>query len=337
MEWNKYTIKTTTQAVDVISGILMELGIYGLEVQDHVPISESDKQKMFIDILPVLPPDDGTAYVSFYVKQGKGQTAGFGMTVSGADGLEECQLPEEELLAELRERLKTAAAFMDIGEASIQKEVTPEEDWNSNWKSFFKPFSVGRFLIKPTWEPAEAAPGQYMIEIDPGLAFGTGQHETTRLCLEQIEAEGKPGIRVLDLGCGSGILAIAACKMGAESVLAVDIDPAAAEAAQENGKLNGLDPDRYRVLTGNVLEDEKLRQQLGGGYDMAVANILADVIVPLAATAGQFLKPGGLFISSGILYTKEQDVVQAIQAAADLELDSITREGDWVCVCARKK
>lgn len=336
MEWNKYTISTTTQAVDAISGVLMDLGIYGIEVQDNVPISEADRQKMFIDILPVLPPDDGTAYVTFYVQQDEGQVAGFGMTVTGDDGLEACVLPETELLEKLREAMKALSGFLDIGEGTIQKEVTADEDWNANWKAYFKPFSIARFLIKPTWETMQPKAEQYVIDIDPGLAFGTGRHETTKLCLEQLDANVKAGDRVLDLGCGSGILSIAAYKLGADCIVSTDIDPAAIEATVENEKLNSMDTKHCSVYLGNVLEEIDLQETIGNGYDVVVANILADVIVPLADMVGKFMKPGALFISSGILYTKEKDVVEAVQRAADLELESVTRDGDWVCVCASK-
>ncbi len=337
MEWNKYTIQTTTAAVDAISGILMELGIYGIEVCDNVQLSEAEQKQMFVDILPVLPPDDGTAYISFYVQQGEGQVAGFGMTVTGDDGLDVVTLPEDVLLEKLREQLVELSAYVDIGAATIQKEVTVEEDWNANWKAFFKPFSIEHFLIKPTWEAAETTPGQHVINIDPGLAFGTGKHETTKLCLEQLDRYVKPQHRVLDLGCGSGILSIAAYKLGAQYVFATDIDPAAVEASVENGTLNDMTEENWCVRLGNVLEDQALQKEIGTGYDVVVANILADVIVPLAPLVGSFMKPNGIFISSGILYTKKADVVQAVTEAKDLELVDVLQDGDWVSVVARRK
>lgn len=317
MKWNKYTIKTTTDAVDLISSTLMEVGIDGIEIQDNVPLSEEDRKRMFIDILPILPPDEGIAYVSFYLDPDSNV---------------------EETVRNVKDELEVLRSFADIGEGTILNDVTEDKDWINNWKQYFKPFSVDDILIKPTWEQIkEADQGKMIIEIDPGTAFGTGMHETTQLCIRQLKKYVRQNTRILDVGCGSGILSIVGLKLGAKEAVATDIDPIAVDVTYENALVNKISTDTLTVYAGNIIEDDRLQQKVGfDGYDIVVANILADIIIPLSKEIPVHLKQGGVFISSGIINTKEQAVVHAIEENPLLEIIEITRQNDWVSVTARR-
>lgn len=320
MKWNKYTLKTTTQATDFISGIMIELGIDGIQIEDNVQITQEEKEKMFIDYLPDLPEDDGVAYISFYTEE------------------KEDDKNDEQLLENLREKLKEANDFIDVGEGSIEKSMTEDVDWVNNWKKYFKSFTVGEFYIKPTWEELdEKYRHMQMIEIDPGTAFGTGKHETTQLCINQLKEHVKPGDEVLDLGCGSGILSIVAKKLGAAHVAMTDIDQAAIKAVYENFQVNHISTEDVEVILGNVLDDKKMQEKFENKkYDIVVANILADVIIPIADIVDRFLKDGGLFISSGIIYMKEEAVKQAVMDNPNLNLVKIEKQGDWRAIMAEK-
>lgn len=321
MKWNKYRLKTTTQAEDFVSGILMELGIHGVEIEDHVQISKEDKEAQFIDYLAELPEDDGTAYISFYTEE-KSEDK-----------------DDEQLLNALRDKLKEANKFIDVGEGTIEKSLTEDVDWVNNWKQYFKSFTVENFFIKPTWETMDDShKDMEMIEIDPGTAFGTGKHDTTQLCIRQLIRYVKEGDRVLDLGCGSGILSIVAKKLGAAEVDMTDIDPAAIQAVGENFAVNRMAMDDVEVIAGNVLEEKELQIKFEQKrYDIVVANILADVIIPIAGMVDRFLKPGGIFISSGIIYMKEDEVKEAVEKNDRLTLLDVVKQGDWRSVVAEKK
>lgn len=321
MKWNKYRLKTTTQAEDFVSGILMELGISGVQIEDNVQISQEDKEAQFIDYLADLPEDDGTAYISFYTEENSEDK------------------DDELLLNTLREKLKEVNTFIYIGEGSIEKSLTEDVDWVNNWKKYFKSFTVDNFFIKPTWEALdEEHRDKEMIEIDPGTAFGTGKHDTTQLCIKQLIKYVKNGDNVLDLGCGSGILSIVAKKLGAADVDMTDIDPAAIQAVGENFAVNKMSMDDVEVIAGNVLDDEQLQAKFENKqYDIVVANILADVIIPIAGMVDRFLKPGGVFISSGIIYMKEDEVKEAVKSNGNLELKDVVNQGDWRSIIAVKK
>ena len=321
MKWNKYRLKTTTQAEDFVSGILMQLGIHGVEIEDHVQISKEDKEAQFIDYLAELPEDDGTAYISFYTEE-KSEDK-----------------DDEQLLNALRDKLKEANEFIDVGEGIIEKSLTEDVDWVNNWKQYFKSFTVENFFIKPTWETMDDShKDMEMIEIDPGTAFGTGKHDTTQLCMKQLIRYVKKGDRVLDLGCGSGILSIVAKKLGAAEVDMTDIDPAAIQAVGENFAVNRMAMDDVEVIAGNVLEEKELQIKFEQKrYDIVVANILADVIIPIAGMVDRFLKPGGIFISSGIIYMKEDEVKEAVEKNDRLTLLDVVKQGDWRSVVAEKK
>ena len=259
MKWKKYTLTTTTEAVDLISSSFDEIGIEGIEIEDHIPLTEKETKGMFIDILPELPPDDGVAKVSFYL---------------------DAASDTEEMLSRVREALEELRLFTDLGACEIEESETEDKDWINNWKQYFKPFTVDDILIKPTWEEIpDTDQDKLLIQIDPGTAFGTGQHETTQLCIRQLKKYVKPGMRLLDVGTGSGILGIAALKLGAASVFGTDLDENAITAVGENLEANRVGKDSFQVVQGNIIDDEKVQALAGHGcYDIAVANILAPVI-----------------------------------------------------------
>ncbi len=319
MKWNKYTIKTTTEAEDMLSSALAELGIEGVQIEDNVPLSQEDKEKMFIDILPELPPDEGVAYVSFFLD---------------ADQDREEQ---EALLHQVQEEIESLRMFLDIGEGTIETGETEDKDWINNWKQYFKAFAIDDIYIKPTWEDAPVE-GDYscVIEIDPGTSFGTGKHETTQLCIRQIRKYMKPGDCVLDVGCGSGILSIIAMKLGAGTVNGTDVDPVCMESVRENMQVNHLSEQMGAFYHGNLIDDEKLQEQVGSEcYDLVVANILADIIIPLTPVIPARMKKGGIYITSGIIDFKEDSVKEAIENAG-LEILEINHQGEWVSITARK-
>lgn len=322
MKWNKYTIETTAEAEEIVTYTLAELGITNVEIEDKKPLSEADKKKMFVDILPDLGDDDGKAYVSFYLE----------LSDDNADYL-------EETLNNIRAELNTMSDFTDMGSLNITQSVTEDEDWINNWKAYFKPFYIDDILIKPTWEELPEVENYSMyIDIDPGIAFGTGMHETTRLCIRQLRKYVNSDINLLDVGCGSGILSIIGLKLGAGRATAIDIDPDATKATLENAKVNNIDMSTYTVFDGNILEDKEIQDKTGYEcYDIVVANILADVIIPLQKIIAPHMKKGAILITSGIINTKEQEVKEAIEANESLEIKEITRDGDWVSITALKK
>lgn len=317
MKWNKYTLKTTTKATDLVSSMLMDLGIDGIEIKDNIPLSPEDKKKMFIDFLPELPEDKGEAFLSFYMEESQDEAA---------------------RLNEIREGLNELRDFTDVGECSIEKEVTEDKDWINNWKQYFKPFMVDDIVIKPTWEEVkEEYNGKLLIEIDPGIAFGTGMHETTQLCIRQLKKYVSNNTNILDVGCGSGILSIVALKLGAKSAVGIDIDENAIAAAYENLQVNKLSTEKCKVYSGNILEDKELRDRTGYEcYDIVVANILADVLIPLSDIVPKHLKEGGYFITSGIIDTKEEEVVKVIEANPHFKIVEVTRQNEWSSVTARR-
>ena len=316
MKWNKYRLATTTEAVDLISYTLAEMGIEGIEIEDKVPLSEEDKKRMFIDLLPDLEEDDGKAYVSFYIEPEKDHDSTL-----------------EEVLAAVRQ----LADFVDIGEATIEKSQTEDIDWMNNWKKYWKPFKVDEhIIIKPTWETVEDVPEDTLVvELDPGTAFGTGTHHTTRLCITQLKKYMQPGQEVLDVGCGSGILSIIALLLGAKEASATDVDIHAVEAAVENARVNGIESDVYTVLTGDVISDADFRYKVGEHkFDMVLANIFAEIIIPLSGVVKEMMKPGALFITSGIIDEREEDVRKALTENG-FEIMEVTHSGGWVSFTAR--
>lgn len=319
MKWKKLTIETTTQATDMLSYALGEYGVQGIEVQDKIPLSEADKKAMFIDILPELPPDDGVAYVSCYLDEGMDVAA---------------------LSEYIREQLEEMSAYMDTGAGRITLGETEDKDWINNWKEFFHPFRLeDNIVIQPTWtENADIKKEDIVVYIDPGTAFGTGSHETTRLCISGLKryVRAGAGVSVLDLGCGSGILSIIAAKLGAGKIYGVDIDELAVAASRENMERNGVKPDLYEISRGDVIGDKDFADNIAktGSFDIVIANILADVIIPLSSVVKSFLKKDGVFISSGIIQEKEE-AVRAALLANGFEILFTDRLGEWVSFTAR--
>ncbi len=319
MKWTKFTLETTTEAVDLVSDMLSELGIEGIEIKDKVPITEEEKKHMFVDILPDLGEDDGIAEISFYVDAAEDQMS---------------------ILSAVKEGLKEMSTYVEVGSGKISLDETDEEDWLNNWKAFFKPFRIDdTIVIKPTWEElTNQKEGDLVIEIDPGSAFGTGSHETTKLCIHAMKDYVKTDSVVLDAGSGSGILSIIAKKLGAREVLGIDIDPNATITAIQNSEVNKLHikEGSLSFMTGNIIEDDGVRTKIGKNkFDVVVANILADVIIPLTDIIGENLKQGGIFICSGIINTKEEDVKEALLKNRFIILE-INRMGDWVSFVASK-
>ncbi len=316
MKWNKYTIETTTAAEDFISSMLADLGIEGIEVEDNVPLSASDTSKMFIDILPELPPDEGVGYVSFYLDSEEDHT---------------------EKLNQVKEGLEELRLFVEVGKGTISESQTEDVDWINNWKEFFHSFTIDDILIKPTWEELDAADeDKILIEIDPGISFGTGKHETTQLCIRQLRKYMEQGDEVLDVGCGSGILSIVSLKLGAGHLTGTDIDDDCITSTYENFAVNKLSRDQGDFYVGNLIDDAELQKKVGEEkYDIVVANILADVIIPMAPVIPARLKKGGVFITSGIIDFKENEVREAIETAG-MEILEITHQGEWVSITAKR-
>lgn len=318
MKWTKFTLQTTTEAVDLISSMLDEIGIEGIEIEDNIPLSEADTKGMFIDILPELPPDDGSARVNFYLED---------------------LTNLENILNQIEEGLDELSQFVNVGERTIAMSETEDTDWINNWKQYFKPFTVDDILIKPTWEEIpEEHKDKLLIQIDPGTAFGTGMHETTQLCIRQLRKFVNSQSKILDVGTGSGILGIAALKLGAASVFGTDLDENAITAVKENLESNDISTDRFRVVQGNIIDDKAIQDEAGYQcYDIAVANILAPVIILLQEEIPRHIKHGGIFITSGIINMKEQDVRTAMEANPELEILETTYQGEWVSITARRK
>ena len=316
MKWNKFRLTTTTEAEDIVSSMLMDLGIQGVEIEDKVPLTQSDKEQMFVDILPETEADDGVAYLSFHLEEDE---------------------DKEKVLADVRAELQDMASYLNVGACTIEESQTEDVDWVNNWKQYFHQFYVDDILIIPSWEEVKPEDSDKMvIHIDPGTAFGTGMHETTQLCIRQIRKYTTPETTILDVGCGSGILGMLALKFGAKYSVGTDLDPCAIEATYENMEVNGINKDMYEVMIGNIIDDKDVQDKVGyGKYDIVVANILADVLVALTPVIVDQLKDGGIYITSGIIDDKEETVVEAVKAAG-LEVLEVTYQGEWVSVTARK-
>ena len=316
MKWKQFRLKTTTQAEDIVSSMLADFGIEGVQIEDKIPLTEQDKEQMFVDILPDIPDDDGTAYLTFYLDE------------------EEDVAP---VLMNVRKELEDMRAFLDVGECTIEESETEDVDWVNNWKQYFHQFYIDDILVIPSWENVKPEDSDKMvIHIDPGTAFGTGMHETTQLCIRALKKYVTSETEILDVGCGSGILGMLALKFGAKHSLGTDLDPCAIDATHENMEVNGIRKDQYEVMIGNIIDDKAVQNAVGyEKYDIVAANILADVLVPLTPVIIHQMKPGAVYITSGIIEDKEQVVVDAVKAAG-LEVLEVNHQGEWVSVVARK-
>lgn len=326
MKWNVIRIRTTNDVTDYLAGILFDLGFTGIEVTDTVQLSEQEKKAMFIDFLPEMDETDKTAVVTCYTEE---------------------NVDPGQAISQIREELEGYRAFLNPDAVSFETGVTEDTDWINNWKQFFKSFAVDEDIyIKPTWEPMkEEFKDKLVIEIDPGTAFGTGSHETTRLAIANMKKYLKPGDRLLDIGTGSGILSVIGMKLGAGKAIGTDIDPIAVRVAGENAVANGLSvfagtvsevPDgSVAFYTGNMLDDEAFCVPFSEQkYPIVVANILADVIIPLAPVVRRFLLPGGVFVCSGIINLMEEKTKKAL---SDLGYEILNEErmNDWVSYAVR--
>lgn len=316
MKWNKFTLKTRSEVEDIVISTLADVGIEGVEIQDKQPLTESDKQQMFVDIMPDIPDDDGIAYLNFYL---------------------DVDEDKEKVLADARAALAEMQEFLDLGECTITESETEDKDWINNWKQYFKQFYVDDILIIPSWEKVKPEDRDKMIiHIDPGTAFGTGMHETTQLCIRQLKKYVTKDTELLDVGTGSGILSIIALKLGARHAVGTDLDPCAVPAVEENKEVNGIPVEAFDMMIGNIIDDKEVQDKVGyEKYDIVTANILADVLVPLTPVIVHQMKPGAVYITSGILDVKEEVVKEAV-VAAGLEVVEVTHQGEWVSVTARK-
>lgn len=325
--WKSITITTTKDAEDIVSGILYELDFNGVEIKDNVPLTEAEQKAMFIDFLPEVDENDSTANIICYV---------------------DMDADLDEKIREINEKIAEYRTFTDVPEVTISTSETHEEDWINNWKKFFKSFRIDdSIVIKPTWEEtADIHEGDLVVEIDPGTAFGTGAHETTKLCILNLKKYLKSGDNLLDVGTGSGILSIIGKMLGADTVNAIDIDPIAVAVSKENTILNRLpvkecenpseNKSEIAYFEGDIIGDRNFRYSFGlHKYEVVVANILADVIIPLSGVIYDNMKEGGIFISSGIINTREEEVRNALTENGFTVLE-VSHMKDWVSFVATK-
>ena len=327
MKWKKFKVKTITDAEDIIISTLYDIGLEGAQIEDKIPLTALEKEQMFVDILPEGPEDDGIAYLSFFVEEGEDGS----LEVLGE------RTDAEAVLEQVRQELEDLRQFCDIGEGSVTLDETEDIDWINNWKQYFHQFYIDDILVIPSWEDVNAEDrDRIVLHIDPGTAFGTGMHETTQLCVRQLRKYMTPAARLLDVGTGSGILSILSLMFGAGHAVGTDLDECAVEAVAANCEANAIDSSRFEMFIGNIITEKSVQERVGFGcYDIVVANILADVLVPLTPVIMNQLKPGGIYITSGIIDDKEETVVEAVKAAG-LKVLEVNHQGEWVSVTAQK-
>lgn len=320
MKWTRIRIKTTTEAEDIIISTLYDLGLEGAQIEDKVPLSAWEKEQMFVDILPETEADDGIAYLSFFVEEGS-------------------ELDIEETLNNVKAELDDLRDFLDIGEGSVTVDETEDLDWINNWKQYFHQFYIDDLLVIPSWEEVKPEDADKMIlRIDPGTAFGTGLHDTTQLCVKQMKKYINSDSAVLDVGTGSGILAILAIMYGAKHAFGTDLDPCAVGAVADNMEKNSIDPDKFQMIIGNIIDDKSVQDQAGYEcYDIVLANILAGVLVELTPVIVAQMKKGAVYITSGIINDgdKEKQVINAMEKAG-LTVVDVSYQGEWVSVTGQK-
>ena len=328
MKWKKFRIETITDAEDIIISTLYDIGLEGAQIEDKIPLTAAEKEQMFVDILPDGPEDDGIAYLSFFVEE----------TDDGKLKLQDEEVDTDVILERVKAELDELRDFMDIGKGTVTVDETEDIDWINNWKQYFHQFTIGDLLVIPSWEEVQPEDREKKIlHIDPGTAFGTGMHETTQLCIRQLWKYITPKTKLLDVGTGSGILSIVALMYGAKEAKGTDLDPCAIDAVRENKEANGIPEEQFTLTIGNIITDKAVQDEMGYEcYDIVVANILADVLVPLTPVIVHHLKKGGIYITSGIINDKEQTVVDAVKAAG-LHVLEVTHQGEWVSVTARRE
>lgn len=318
MKWTRIRIKTVTEAEDIIISNLYDLGLEGAQIEDKIPMSAWEKEQMFVDIPPQPGEDDGIAYLNFFIEEGT-------------------DVNIEELIEQVKDELEQMRAYCEIGEGTITIDETQDLDWINNWKKYFHQFYIDDLLVIPSWEKVSKEDEDKMIlHIDPGTAFGTGMHETTQLCIRQLKKYVTNTTKLLDVGTGSGILAILSLMFGAKEAVGTDLDPCAVEAVKENMETNHISADKFTMMIGNIITDKETQDKVGYEcYDIVVANILADVLVPLTPVIVNQMKKGAIYITSGIINDKEETVKEAIKKAGLTILD-VTYQGEWVSITAKK-
>ena len=328
MKWMKFRIKTVVEAEDIIVSELYDRGLEGAQIEDKVPLSPLEKEQMFVDILPESETDDGVAYLSFFVEERE----------DGSLDLNGETADRESVLGRIEEALAEVRLFMEIGEGTVTVSETEDIDWINNWKQYFHQFYIDDLLVIPSWEEVkEEDRDKKILHIDPGTAFGTGMHETTRLCIGQIKKHLTTDTELLDVGTGSGILSIVALMYGAKHAVGTDLDSCAVEAVAQNKEANGIREQDFELLIGNIITEKEVQDRVDYGcYDIVVANILADVLVPLTPVIVHCLKPGGVYITSGIIEGKEDLVARACEEAG-LTVLEVNALGEWRSVTAQKK
>ncbi len=321
MDWIEVCIHTNTEAIEAVSAMLFEVGITGVQIDDDIDLQNfllnNDSQWDYVDE-SLLNKEYAETHITFYVSD-------------NAYGNEILSAVRNEI-----QRFKSMNLEINLGSLELTLTNVNEEDWVNNWKKYYKPFEVGKkIVIKPLWEEYKEETDRIIFNSNPGSVFGTGLHQSTQLCISELESYVDQNTTLLDLGCGSGILSIIALLLGAKSAYAVDIDKNAVEIAYENASINNISKDKYFVCSGNVLTDLELQERLGyEKYDVVVANIVADIIIGLAYIVSRQLKQNGIFISSGIIKERFPEVIHALEEN-HFEVLGINYKDDWVCIVAR--
>lgn len=320
MKWTRIRIKTTTEAEDIIISDLYDIGLEGAQIEDKIPLSPLEKEQMFVDILPETEPDDGVAYLSFFIEEGSAMNI-------------------EETIENVKAILEENRTFLDIGDGTVEVDETEDLDWINNWKTYFHQFYIDDLLVIPSWEEIKEEDKDKMIlRIDPGTAFGTGLHDTTQLCVKQMKKYITSESEILDVGTGSGILAILAIMYGAKHAFGTDLDPCAVMAVADNMEKNGIATDKFNMIIGNIIDDKAVQDEAGYEcYDIVLANILAGVLVELTPVVVNQMKKGAVYITSGIINDgdKEKQVIAAMEAAG-LKVIDVSYQGEWVSVTGQK-
>lgn len=333
MKWMRFRVRTRTDAEDILISFMEDIGLYGAQIEDHVPLTAAEKEQMFVDILPEGPEDDGTAVLSFFLEE----------TADGHVVVDDVVCTPEQVRSSILAKIEEIRSFTDLGEGTVTIDETEDIDWINNWKQYFHQFWIDDILVIPSWEEPEPVvengvekTPRLVFHIDPGTAFGTGMHETTQLCIRELQKYVNPETFLLDVGTGSGILALLALKLGIRGAVGTDLDPCAIPAIEDNCAANDVDPGLFEVILGNLIDDPQVQERVGEErYDVVLANILPDVLIPLTPQAVKCLKPGGIYITSGILIERAQSVKDAMTAAG-LEILGVTEQGEWCCVTGKK-